>query len=364
MSGSPTSEINPTVAENNFHALKEVKRAINNNDLATLKKVVGSNPGLDLDQLLDDGDTFLIMAIKLDYREIRNFLLEKGCGLDKSNIAKDTPLHIAVKTNRVNTVKVLLDRKIDLELKNADGDTPLLTAIKNANDEIALLLLKNGASFEARDKTDFQAWQIAQGYMLPLANDFMIRVNQVEFGAPDIATFRKILIEADIKNLSRILTRYPKLASDYESINPLAIVIDLEDQFIGLKSAQILLENKANVNGPKNAEEIPLIKATQNQKEDFAKLLLSREANPQLIDAQGKSALIHAVELNNPALVDLLLSYSAPEKYTFRKDGKKVTVNACSVAKTVAKRLTVQADKLDNQQIRKSLDCGLFSGIL
>ena len=105
----------------------------------------------------------------------------------------------------------------------------------------------------------------------------------------------------------------------------------------------------------------PLIKATINQKKAFAELYLLNEANPQLLDKSGKSALIHAIELNNAELVALLLNKSAVEDYTFRdKDGKKVTYNACKVAKKMAKKISTPEDKAKNETIRDLLKCGFF----
>ena len=351
----------PSEAEVSFYALKEVRRAVVENDLPGLKRVLLENPDTDLDQILFDGDTYLILAIKNNFTQIRNFLIEKGADVNMPNVNKETPLIVAISKKLTNSVKVLLDLKVDLEKRDANGDTALLMALKNKDEEVALLLIKQGANLETVDKADKSPLNIADNNQLNTASDLIKSILQVEFGAPDLASFRSVLNQGDVKRLNTILTRYPKLVGDYEACNPLALVIDVKDENAAMRSAELLISYQANVNGPKDAELTPLIKATTSKKQNFARLYLSANANPQLLDKDGKSALIHAVELNDAPLVELLLSYSAVEKYTFRKDGKKITYNACTIAREMAKKLDNSLEKKANQEIQNSLDCGFLN---
>lgn len=359
-SESQDKTISPSTAEVNFYVLKEMKRAVYENKIDDLKKVLKENPNIDLNAIMDDGDTYLAVAIKKDFREIRNYLIEKGASVEKANINKNTPLLVSVNKGMVNSVKVLLDLKVDLEKRNNEGDTALHAAIKNSQDEIALLLIKQGANVEALDGKNKSAIRLAEDYNVPLSLELLQSILQVEVGAPDIASFRNILTQGDLKRLNNVLTRYPRIANDYESINPLALVVEVKDENIAMRSAELLLNYEANVNGPKDAEITPLIKATLNEKSKFANLYLHSNANPQLLDKDGKSALIHAVELNNIEMVDMLLSFSAVEKYTFRRDGKKITYNACDVARATAKQLKTEEEKNINEKIKDSLDCGFL----
>lgn len=352
--------ISPSTAEVNFYVLKEMKRTVYENKLDALKKVLRENPNIDLNAIMDDGDTYLTVAIKKDFREIRNYLIEKGASVERANVNKNTPLIVAVNKGMLNSVKVLLDLKVDLEKRNNEGDTALHAAIKNSQDEIALLLIKQGSNIEALDGKNRSAIRLAEDFNVPLSLELLKSVLQVEVGAPDIASFRNILTQGDLKRLNNVLTRYPRLANDYESINPLALVIEVKDENVAMRSAEVLIQYEANVNGPKDAEVTPLIKATLTEKSKFANLYLQSNANPQLLDKEGKSALIHAVELNNIEMVDMLLSFSAVEKYTFRKDGKKITYNACDVARETAKKLDNDAEKKINEKIKDSLDCGFL----
>jgi ankyrin repeat protein len=354
----------PSVDEISFMALKSLRKAVNENDLGAFKKIVQENSGIDLNQVLtDSGETFLTLSIKKDYREIRNFLIERGCHLEKANVNKETPLIAAVVTGRINSVKVLLDARVDLEKKTVNKDTALHVALKRGNDDIALLLLKQGANVNTTDARDNNALKLAHEFNMTRSLEFIRSVMNIELGAPDVGTFRNILLDADHKRLSSVLTRYPRIATEkvYQSINPLALLVDNKDERSAMRSAELLINYEASVNGPEGAEQTPLIKATVAFKKGFADLYLSSEANPQLVDKDGKSALIHAVELNNPQMVELLLRYSAVEKYTLRKDGKKITFNACETVKKVAHSLKTDQERDDNLKIKRALDCGLLS---
>jgi ankyrin repeat protein len=358
-----SDNLTPTLAEVHFKALKELKKSLSENNLAAVKKIIIENPGIDLNQTSSDsGETFLIISIKKDFRSIRNYLIEKGANLDLPNVNKETPLIAAVVHSQINSVKVLLDYKVDLEKKDMNGDTALHIALNNSNDEIALVLIRQGANIYSLDRKEKSPLKIAQENGLNQSIEALMTIMDLESGAPDLSTYRNIITQGDFKKLNYLLTRFPKIASDkiYQSINPLALLVEAKNEQNAIRSAEILLINKSNVNGPEEAEQTPLIRATVRQKKGFANLYLSSEANPQLLDKEGKSALIHAVQLNNSEMVDLLLSYSAVEKYTFRKDGKKITYNACTIAKEIALRLTTQSEKEANKRIRRSLDCGFF----
>lgn len=353
--------VEPTTGELNFYAFQELNKAFEANDLATIKKVVRNNPDFDLDMIHHDGKTFLIKAIQNDFIEIRNYLIEQRCNINKAGVReKNTPLITAVKNNRENSVQLLLALNAKTDPKDVNGDTALHLAIKNELEDIAITLINHGARLDITDKSDRNAYRLAQDFKLNRAVSLIRGLMQVEYGAPDISNFRNILTQGDYTTLKTIVDRYPRIANDYETINPLAILVNIKNENEGIKSAELLLKNNANVNGPVDAEVTPLIVATKSQKINFAILFLARDANPQLLDKDGKSALIHAIEINNYELVDMLLNRSAVEKYTFRnKENKKITYSACKVARATAKDLSGEAKEI-NKEIQDRLDCGLF----
>ncbi len=355
-----TEKFAPSTAEVYFNALQDMKKAVSKNDLKLAKKVVLENPGMDLNMILNDGETFLIMAIKKDFRDMRNFLLDKNVNFEKANVNKETPLIAAVAKNYMNSVRVLLDLKVDLEKRDANGDTALHMAIKTKNDEVATLLIGQGANVETLDRKGNNSLTLARENNVPVSLELIQTILKVEVGAPDTTTFIAILKSANVKRLTDVVQRYPSIVKDYEVLNPLVMLVDVKDEKNALRSAEVLIEKAANINGPKEAELTPLLKATLAEKKGFANLYLNSNANPQLQDKDGKSALIHAVELNNPELVKMLIDYSAAEKYTIRKDGKRITFNACETARKVGEKLTTATAKADNTKIKEILECGVL----
>lgn len=351
-----------TESEKYFKGLQDISSAVKNNDAAALEKAINENPGFNLDTFQTDGNTFLITAIDNKFTQIRNILIEKGASVTKASINdKRTPLIAAVDNEDIYSVQILLDAGASLDKKNNEGNTALHVALKKNLEDIAVALIKHGADLNVTDAQRNNALKLAEDSTCDKAFELIKSILQVEFGAPDLASYRSLITSGHNEQLRMVIDRYPRIVNDYEAINPLAILVDLKNKSQALETASILLEKKANVNGPINAEITPLIRATARQEKGFVYLFLKENADPQLKDKDGKSALIHAVELNNFELVDLLISYSANEKYTFRKDDKKITFNACSVAKKVAKSLKDADTKATNKAIQKRLDCGLLS---
>lgn len=352
---------------NYVNALKALKEAVTKNDIELLKKTLLSNPSLDINQaFVETGETPLVLSIKKDHREIRNYLIyEREARVSHPDDNRITPLMAAAIGGHLNSAVILLNEKAELETRDPSGDTALHLALKNARDQVALYLIKQGANINTLDSRSRNALRLAQEYNAQESLRFIRGVLDLEFGAPDITSYRKILEEGDHQTLSRIVSRYPIVATDptYDSINPLSLLVNVKNESNGLKSAEILIENQANVDGPQGIEQTPLIKATVKKKSSFVKLFLSAKAKTELKDEEGKSALIHAVEQNNLELVNLLVSYSANEKYSFRRNGRTISFNSCDVARKVQKTLKTEEEKETNRKIRKSLSCG-FLGIV
>ena len=61
----------------------------------------------------------------------------------------ETPLHSAVITGSVEIVQILLDRFAELNSQDIEGKTPLILAIENKYNEMAEVLIANGANVNA-----------------------------------------------------------------------------------------------------------------------------------------------------------------------------------------------------------------------
>lgn len=354
------SSIAPTLSQQQFNALKYLKNGLRDNDLALIEKAFKTDPELNVNQIMDDGDTPLISSIKSGYRNIRNYFIDHGANLNKANVLKETPIIIAVKYKKINSVQVLLDYKVKVDERDSDNNVALHYALKNNDGPTALLLVKQGANIQLTDSEDRNAYQIAIDQKLFDVADIIKGLMIANYNTPDISTFKSLITLGDVKGMKMMLDKFPNVVVDYQLINPLNMILSTQDLNSGFKMAELLLINHIDPNGPIKSDETPLIKATKTQRIDFSELYLTYKANPDLTDAQGKSALIYAVELNQLELVELLLKYSAKVKYTTNVGANKINFNACKTANITLRTLKNDLEKENMKQIKKLLSCSIW----
>lgn len=82
---------------------------------------------------------------------------------DPSN-SWNSALHLAVHKGNIKIVEVLLRHTPDSNQKDSQGFTPLMHAIVHGHDEIAELLLLNGAEVDASNNEDQSALHLAVSY--------------------------------------------------------------------------------------------------------------------------------------------------------------------------------------------------------
>lgn len=86
---------------------------------------------------LSDGDLAAVKAYRAEHGD-----------LNAANKYGMTPLMQAAATGRKNIVSYLLQQKVNLEAKNQQGDTALAMALGNEQDDIAVQLIRAGASLD------------------------------------------------------------------------------------------------------------------------------------------------------------------------------------------------------------------------
>ncbi len=73
-------------------------------------------------------------------RDVIDFLVKQGAGIDHQDEQGDTPLHTAIRHDQRVVVKYLLNRGARLDLANREGQTPLGLALALKRDDISRLL--------------------------------------------------------------------------------------------------------------------------------------------------------------------------------------------------------------------------------
>lgn len=103
------------------------------------------------------GRTFLYYACEKNYKNLCEFLINKGANVNSCDENRYSPLHKAVTVDKIDKeiVNLLINRGADRALKNERMNTPLhyLCRIKNLKDYTDILenLLKNGTTEETKN---------------------------------------------------------------------------------------------------------------------------------------------------------------------------------------------------------------------
>ncbi|MDY6967187.1 MAG: ankyrin repeat domain-containing protein [Spirochaetota bacterium] len=152
--------------------MQELFIAIENNDFAKVKEFIES--ALDISDISDEfsGATPLHMAVGYGYRQITEFLLEKGSDVNSVDNVGNTPLHFAaafpeLKDTRsvISIGKLLIEKGAKLNAKNNEGDTPLHFAFnKEGKIGIIELLIKYGAKVNTENRMGLTPVQKSRGY--------------------------------------------------------------------------------------------------------------------------------------------------------------------------------------------------------
>ena len=109
--------------------------------------------GCDVNSLSADNFTPLHGASKLNFDGLVEFLLKKGASINaQTKLRKETPLLMAIGNGNENIARLLVENGADLNAKNSENVTPFHLAIKKSLDNFALYLLEKGCQFETRDK--------------------------------------------------------------------------------------------------------------------------------------------------------------------------------------------------------------------
>ena len=142
---------------------------------------------------------------------------ELSKALNKANINSkvdlfDTisPLMLAAKLNRKNIVKYLILKGADINDKDITGGTALMHAVTNMSFEVIKLLVENGANIDERDNYGVSPLEKAQ-----LKNFYFIqryfKESKGKYDKPDFPRFR---LQHDLK---RRLDNYVKVIEEMKS---------------------------------------------------------------------------------------------------------------------------------------------------
>ncbi len=136
-------------------AAEDIFEPIKNGDLAKIKSILESDPGL-LNAPNSNDRTPLMQALFSRQVSVFKFLLEKGADFNVTNKDGFTPLHFAVFSVQKELVEMLIAKGALIDANaNVIAATPLDLAVSGKHKDIVELLIAKGAALDPKDKKGF-----------------------------------------------------------------------------------------------------------------------------------------------------------------------------------------------------------------
>src|SRR5262247_1283532 len=254
-------------------------------DMTTLRTLIQQH--IDANAAQPDGTTALHWAAHWNDLEAVNLLLRAGADSKATNRYGATPISEAVATGNAAMVQALLNAGASANTTTTpDGETIMMTAARVGNIDVVKLLLDRGAEVNARENYKGQTalmWAAAERHT-------------------DIV---KLLLEhrADwkIRSVDRE-TKPPKLSAA-SSISPIArggfTALSFSAREGDIATAKVMLDAGVDINYGDIDNTSALVVAIMNKQFTFAKFLLDRGADPNTVDAYGRTPLYAIVDIRN-----------------------------------------------------------------
>lgn len=194
----------------------------------------------------------LFAAVMRDDLGAINSLLARGADINSKVVGSGvTPLISAIKLNNIRTVRYLLTRGADVNITMVDGKTPLHIAATSNNTEVFNLLLSAGAKALLTDHSG--------KYPLDYVN-------------PTLRATFELAIAQHVTDKNKALLDFVNAKSIYP--------------------VKYLLDDGVDVNFRElSTGDTALIKATRTNNLEMVNLLLARNANINLVNNKGETAL-------------------------------------------------------------------------
>lgn len=194
------------------------------------------------------------------------------------------------------------------------GKTALHLAISNHQDDIALILVHNGANLFLRDWDGDSSFQkaVQNNRILLIPSMLEQLTNNPIYRLHLINEYENAIVSAYFQNYKELFAMLVKRIL-ITNRNPNLLTISLlgaaangwNDQII------LLLENGANVNGIDRNGSTALHEASSQNRTEIVALLLNRGANVNVRDTNRLTPLILATRKGFGPIVSLLLDYKA-----------------------------------------------------
>ena len=276
--------------------------------------------------------TPLILAAMFNNMEALSLLMEYNVDVFMFNKRQVSAIHMAAYNGNVEIVKILLKAGVPPDHHDpVTKFTPLMTAASSNQEEVVYLLIRNGADKDFQNTEGYSALMLAcyAGSTLSAlvlleseANpNLKTKGNQLlnkEGGETALnlaCQSMGLMYDEDVEGLVKLLLKYnadPNISSD-SGTTPLMIACYFKHH----KVVHLLLQSGANVNLQADHHidnGTTLLVASKNNDITLVLLLLSANADVNVQDAKGRTALYWACRYGNDEMIKRLLKAKADPK--------------------------------------------------
>ncbi len=339
---------------------KELFEAILINDIVKVQSLLEKKSQVNLDKILENGETLMTLAVKKDLYQIVELLIANKASLFRTNIKSETPLIIAAGLGHENVVRLLISLGSKTDAKDVNGNTALHIAIINSHDTIALFLINSRANIDITNNDNQTALKLAEIINLKKVVDLLRSLTQSSVGLPNKIDVRNLISLGDVESLNQLFIKYPVVVYEYRDLDFYVLIISSHEHDKALSMTHLMMGYGANLDGHAGSDTTALIEVVKRDFEDFVNLLLNENVNPNIIDDKGNSALIWAIKRNNQNIVKMLIEKNATQKYNYYEAGRKRVMRACDVAREMTALSTTSETKKSNSDIKAILGCSLW----
>ena len=294
------------------------------------------NMGADVEAANATGETPLFSAVKHDSPSTIKALIDNGASLFARDTLGNSLLHAAVRWHAIQGAKMLLDQGLGINCHALNGKTPLHDSIRWSMSDMEVLLLMRGADIEIRDAEGNTPFMEAV-----LAGNSSSMERLAKRGA-DIKTrnFKgdtalHITANMDRTDLSTLLLAWGASihAQNAQDRTPLQNAINASPSLVGIFLAM------GRLNSSDDFGSTPLHIAVQEKASpSIIKTLLGMGASQSMVNADGKTALRLAVDLDQLETARLLAN-SRSDVFAVARDEKTPAEAALSKGADAVKAL-------------------------
>ncbi|MBD1810910.1 ankyrin repeat domain-containing protein [Microcoleus vaginatus DQ-U2] len=240
-------------------------------------------------------------------KEVAALLMLDVNARDKSG---NTPLHLAVDRGSQDIAELLIANGARVNVRNENGQTPLYRAIAIGHNEIAALLINNGTDVNNIDGSGTTPLHKAAHYGTVKILKLLI-AKGAEINIQDNQRKTPLDIAVDLKlqdTVALLIRKNPDVNSeDKEGRTLLHIAVDFKLEDV----AKQLIAKGAFVNAKNNLLQTPLHLAVAQGSQDIAELLIANGARVNVRNDNGQTPLYQAIAIGHNDIAALLIKNGA-----------------------------------------------------